>query len=119
MDEPGTWLTINEAAKLTGWLPDKIRSDRRRGRLQSRKNNAGEWLILIPAEAMTVSTEPPGLADGQAAGHSAAEPPAWLIEELTELSERCGHAEGRANAMAERIAGMAESLAKAEARGDR
>jgi hypothetical protein len=138
MDEPGTWLTINEAAKRTGWLPDKIRSDRRRGRLQSRKNNAGEWLVLIPAEAQAMLGEPSSHANGHADGHASSQadsqatatPPAWLLEEMAELRERLGHAEGRAAGMAEHMAGMAasmamerasmaESLAKAEARADR
>jgi hypothetical protein len=124
MDVSGTWLTINEAAKATGWMPDKIRSDRRRGRLQSRKNNAGEWLVLIPPDVASSH------ADGHANGHAMAELPAWLIEELAELRERLGHAEGLAASRAEHIAGMAasmagerasmaESLAKAEARAER
>jgi hypothetical protein len=134
MDEPGTWLTINEAAKRTGWLSDKIRSDRRRGRLQSRKNNAGEWLVLIPAEAQAMPGDPPSQANGHADDHATSQavatPPAWLLEELAELRERLGHAEGRAAGMAEHMASMAasmamerasmaESLAKAEARADR
>ena len=138
MDEPGTWLTINEAAKRTGWLPDKIRSDRRRGRLQSRKNNAGEWLVLIPPEAQTMPDEPPGHANDHADGHATSQaesqamamPPAWLLEELAELRERLGHAEGRAAGMAEHMASMsagmaaerasmAESLAMERVRGDR
>ena len=58
------------------------------------------------------------------------EPPAWLLEELAELRERCGRAESLAESRAEHIASlldnmvmeravMAESLAKAEARADR
>jgi hypothetical protein len=122
MEQPGTWLTINEAAKLTGWLPDKIRSDRRRGRLQSRKNNAGEWLVLVPPEALMASSDAHshanGHADGQAQGQAEAMSPAWLLEELAELRERLGHAEGRAAGMAEHIASIAASLAKTEARAD-
>jgi hypothetical protein len=138
MDEPGTWLTINEAAKRTGWLPDKIRSDRRRGRLQSRKNNAGEWLVLVPSEAQTMLGDPSSHANGHADSHAIgqadsqamATPPAWLLEELAELRERIGHAEGRAAGMAAQMAsmaagmaleraGMAETVAAERARGDR
>jgi hypothetical protein len=123
VDELGTWLTINEASKLTGWLPDKLRSDRRRGRLRGRKNNTGEWLVLIPPEAVARPDGPLGHPNGHAAGHAGshatAEPAAWLLEELAELRERCGRAEGLAESRAEHIAGMAESLAKAEARADR
>ncbi len=84
MNDLGTWLTINEAAKLTGWLPDKIRSDRRRGRLQGRKNNAGEWLVLIPPEAAAMpsgslsqaNSHAVSQADGRALSQAMAEPPA-------------------------------------------
>jgi hypothetical protein len=138
VDELGTWLTINEAAKLTGWLPDKIRSDRRRGRVQGRKNNAGEWLVLIPPEAVAMPSgslnqangHAVSQADSYATSQAMAEPPAWLLEELAELRERCGRAESLAESRAEHIAsllgsmaaeraGMAEVLAKTEARADR
>ena len=58
MDEPGTWLTINEAAKLTGWRID-IKSD-----LQAAEEAAEPaGSATAPTEAAPEST----LAEGDSA----------------------------------------------------
>lgn len=42
------WVTITEAANRTGRHIDAVRAAVRRGRLEARKNNAGQWLVRMP-----------------------------------------------------------------------
>src|SRR4051794_37507107 len=72
------WLTVSEAASRLGWHPDQVKSALRRRWLQSRKNNAGRWMVLVPptvpdrANGSAVS-RPDGTAGGTAA-HPATRP---------------------------------------------
>src|SRR5689334_14168916 len=45
---PGQWLGQSEAARRLGWHLERVRAAARRGRLQRRKGNAGQWLIFVP-----------------------------------------------------------------------
>jgi hypothetical protein len=49
-DMPGNepWLTLGEAGRRSGRHPDTLRAMIRRGRLEGRKGNRGEWLIRLP-----------------------------------------------------------------------
>jgi hypothetical protein len=47
-EEPGQWLGQTEAAARLGWHLERVRAAARRGRLQRRKGNAGQWLIFVP-----------------------------------------------------------------------
>jgi septal ring factor EnvC (AmiA/AmiB activator) len=60
----GSWLTVSEAATRTGLHIDRLRSMIRRGKLEKRRGNRGEWLVLVPAEMMTGSD----LVGGSVAG---------------------------------------------------
>jgi hypothetical protein len=51
-DEP-SWLTMSEAAARSGLHRDAIRSRARRGLIPSRRDNRGQWLVQLSAEAMT------------------------------------------------------------------
>ena len=42
------WVGLTEAGRMTGRHPDALRAMIRRGKLQGRKNNAGQWLVQIP-----------------------------------------------------------------------
>jgi hypothetical protein len=74
-DSEAPWLPLSEAARRLGRHPDGIRSMIRRGRVNGRKGNAGQWLVQVPTESDPVSN-----------GHDSgvAESLADLREELTE-----------------------------------
>jgi hypothetical protein len=44
------WLSLTEAAQRTGRHVNALRSMVRRGRIESRKGNTGQWLVRLPAE---------------------------------------------------------------------
>jgi hypothetical protein len=46
--EAASWLTLVEASRLTGRHPDTLRVMIRKGRLEARKGNAGNWLVQLP-----------------------------------------------------------------------
>lgn len=47
-EDESPWLTLREAAERTGKQLDAMRALARRGRLQRRKGNRGEWLVKLP-----------------------------------------------------------------------
>jgi hypothetical protein len=95
----GQWLSQSEAALQLGWKLNRVISARRAGRLQSRKGNRGEWLILVPA----------GLAAEPKPGSDPAETDlvAELREELAELRHSLGQAEGRAETLLRQVESQA------------
>jgi hypothetical protein len=62
MAEQQPWLSLTEAARLTGLDREAIRSRARRGLVPSRKNNRGELLVQVPADLVTDPDRP--LAEG-------------------------------------------------------
>jgi hypothetical protein len=48
--EDAPWLSLTEAAQRTGRHINALRSLARRGRIESRKGNQGQWLVRLPAE---------------------------------------------------------------------
>ena len=59
MDETASWLTIPAAARLLGVTPQAIRKRLKRGTLNSRRNNRGQELVLVPgAPVRTPEPEP-------------------------------------------------------------
>jgi hypothetical protein len=46
--EAASWLTLVEASRLTGRHLDTLRVMIRKGRLEARKGNAGNWLVQLP-----------------------------------------------------------------------
>src|SRR3954469_16602019 len=65
--EAGQWLTQSEAAARLGWHLERLKAAARRGRLQRRKNNRGEWQVFLPDDRL------PGAAQGNGMGET---PPA-------------------------------------------
>jgi hypothetical protein len=95
MAEPAAWserwLTQSEAASRLGWQLERVRSAARRGQLQRRKNNAGQWLVLVTPELAAqpdravdqVIVAEPDRVNGQVADRVTAE-----LAEEREASER-------------------------------
>ena len=107
------WLTLTEAASRTSRHIDAIRAMTRRGKLERRKGNAGQWLVRLP-EAVPESlarpgrvgdsgnalgTVPPGIGGDSAMAEALSE----LREELADLRVALAEAKGEADA-AKRIA---------------
>jgi hypothetical protein len=107
------WLTLTEAASRTSRHIDAIRAMTRRGKLERRKGNAGQWLVRLPesvpeslARAGLVAdsgnalgTVPPGMGGDSAMAEALSE----LREELADLRVALAEAKGEADA-AKRIA---------------
>jgi hypothetical protein len=90
-DSDAPWLPLSEAARRLGRHPDGIRSMIRRGRVNGRKGNAGQWLVQVPTESDPVSN-----------GHDSdvAESLADLREELTESRVAAARAEAERDTQA-------------------
>jgi hypothetical protein len=124
----GSWLTVSEAAARTGLHIDRLRSMIRRGKLEKRRGNRGEWLVLVPAE-MTTGPDPVTADVDQAGGSAGGEADlvdgsvvARLTEALTGLAaleHELGAALTRSAVAETEAASLREALAKSEARGDR
>jgi hypothetical protein len=110
MTEPtagaGQWLTQTEAASRLGWHVERIKSAARRGKLQRRKNNQGQWLVLVTPEL----TAEPDHAGDMADGHAATEAMAELHEELTEAKVAAAVAEGKVVAMLAAMSDLRQAL---------
>src|SRR3954447_14490087 len=89
----GSWLTLSEAAARSGRHIDALRAMARRGKLERRKGNAGQWLVRLP-EALPQDDS--GIAHGDDSGM--AEVAAELREELAELRVALARAETQAEA---------------------
>src|SRR5215213_2377190 len=96
-DEAEPWVTLSEAASRTGRHVDAVRSLVRRRKLPARKNNAGQWMVQVPARSAELADA--GVSVTQAdRGHDATSDTAIgeLLAEVTELREAL--AEARAEA---------------------
>ena len=105
----GQWLTQSEAAARLGWHVERVKSAARRGRLERRKNNQGQWLVLVTPELLAS----PGHADGHADhadDNAAAEELADLREELTEAKVAAARAEGQVAAMSATLSDLRQAL---------
>src|SRR4051794_11108354 len=89
----GPWLTLSEAAARSGRHIDALRAMARRGKLERRKGNAGQWLVRLP-EALPQDDS--GIAHGDDSGM--AEVAAELREEVAELRVALARAEPQAEA---------------------
>jgi hypothetical protein len=116
--ESGQWLTQTEAAVRLGWHIERVKAAARRGKLERRKNNQGQWLVLVMPELLPRATQSNGngsalgaygTANGAGQGtaeialgdaHAVALAMAELREELTEARVAAAHAEGKAAALA-------------------
>ena len=122
-------VTLAEAAALTGRSITAVRAVLRRDlerpegerRLNARKNNAGEWLVSVPAtwrrQAMSYAVGQDGHASAiaaQQAGH-ADDDPATLTGRLDALEQALA---GRLTDLQRELAAAQVALAKAEAERD-
>src|SRR3954469_22663216 len=127
----GSWLTVSEAAARTGLHIDRLRSMIRRGKLEKRRGNRGEWLVLVPAEMMTGSDLVGGSAAG-AADHANGSAEGDLdrvdgsvmskltdaLTELAALEHELGAALTRSAVAEAEAATLRDALTKAEAMAD-
>ena len=103
--EAQPWLSLSEAAAMTGLNREALRARARRGQVSSRKNNRGELLVQVPAGAVAE-------ADRGVAGAMAD-----LLAEVADLRERLARAEAVADtAKATAEAGVVAAREVAEAR---
>src|SRR3954465_15980181 len=116
--DAGQWLSQSEAALRLGGKLNRVIAARRSGRLQARKGNRGEWLVLVPA-GIQAEPEPgpdPAEAEPGAGGPEPGRAPAGaghvreLREEMAELKHARGRAEGGAEAMLQLVSGLAATL---------
>lgn len=120
MTEELPWHGLTEAAELTGLNRETLRSRARRGLIPSRRGNAGQIVVQIPAEL----TGPTGSNQGTTGAATApdqgiTEALTELREEVTELRDRVTRAEAERDratevaevkvAAAERIIGRLEA----------
>lgn len=65
MAEPddAPWLSLTEASQRSGRHVNALRSMVRRGRIEGRKGNHGQWLVRLPAELPADPSPADGPAD--------------------------------------------------------
>ena len=113
------WLSLSEAAAMTGLDREAIRSRARRGLIPYRLDDHGQWLVQVPAGSVTADDR------AQAATSTAAmtEVVTDLLAEVTMLREELARAEA-GRAAAERVTAietalLREDLERTRARADR
>jgi hypothetical protein len=111
------WLTLAEAAERSGRHIDAIRTMARRGKLERRKGNAGQWLVKLPPDALLTAPDRGGdAASDTRADAGLAEVVAELKEEVTELRVALARSEAGHNAALAQVRAEGETrAAKAEA----
>jgi hypothetical protein len=109
---PGTWLTLSEASLRLGWHLNKVKSAVRRGRLQARKNNAGNWLVLVPPALLeAVPGDATDVAAGVAGDDASGDATTALLGALSDAKERAARADGRAEALLAALSELREAHA--------
>jgi hypothetical protein len=107
VEAEGPWLSLAEASERSGVHVDALRARLRRGRLEGRKGNAGQWLVRLPG---TVAGGVQGVARGEAGAL------AELRDEVAELRVALARAEAEGAARAAKA--EAEALAQRELVGE-
>jgi hypothetical protein len=119
----GTWLTVSEAATRTSLHIDRLRSMIRRGKLEKRRGNRGEWLVLVPAEMMTGSdlvddARGPATGDIDPVDGSVMTKLTDALTELAALEHELGAALTRSAVAEAEATTLRDALTKAEAMAD-
>lgn len=103
MTDEQPWLSLTEAARVTGLDREAIRSRARRGLVPSQKNNKGELLVQVPADLVAAPDQ--GVTGEVTARDTAM---ADLVAEVTELRTTIAQLEaGQASVRAAAAAGVA------------
>jgi hypothetical protein len=89
------WLTLAEASARPGRHIDALRTMVRRGKLERRKGNAGQWLVQLPPDGLARSDR----GDDLAVDLDLTEVVTELREEVTELRVALARAEAGHDAM--------------------
>jgi len=136
------WLTLTEAAAVTGLDRETLRSRARRGLIPRRRDNRGHWLVQIAPSldrghdhsrepSTTAVTEPGhGNVHGYVEADHGREVVTDLLAEVAEVRTALARAEAERDAATKvataevaaahgQFEQMREALAKAEARADR
>lgn len=118
--DDGPWLTISEAAKLTGRNIDAMRALVRRGRVPRRKGNKGEWLVQVP---QTLPQADSGI-DSHSVLDTARDRDSdtklqELRDQVAELRIALARAEGRLEGTEARLADRDRELGEVKAERDR
>jgi hypothetical protein len=93
------WLTLTDAAELTGLNRETIRSRARRSLIPSRRGNAGQLLVQVTG---AVTARDQGMTDQDTASdRGLTEVVTELQEELTDLRDRFTRAEAERDAARE------------------
>jgi hypothetical protein len=93
------WLTLTDAAELTGLNRETIRSRARRSLIPSRRGNAGQLLVQVTG---AVTARDQGMTDQDTASdRGLTEVMTELQEELTDLRDRVTRAEAERDAARE------------------
>jgi len=56
-DQGGQWLNVTQAAHRLEWPRERLRSLARRGRIQTRRSNTGELMVLLTPEMLAKGQE--------------------------------------------------------------
>ena len=105
------WVGLTEAGRMTGRHPDALRAMIRRGKLQGRKNNAGQWLVQIPP-GMLAESDP---ADDPDMAGVVAE----LRDELLEARVAAARAEAERDSAVGNLADARATIERERGRVDR
>jgi hypothetical protein len=106
------WLTLAEASARTGRHIDALRTMVRRGKLERRKGNAGQWLVQLPPDGLARSDR----SDDLGTDHDLTEVVTELGEEVTELRVALARSEAGHDALLAQVRAEGDArVAKAEA----
>ena len=103
------WLSLSEAAAMTGLDPEAIRSRAGRGLIPHRTDGQGRWLVQIPPGSVTADDRARPVASNVVLGEAVT----GLLAEVAGLREALARAEAGRDA-AERAAEIEVALLRAE-----
>ena len=103
------WLSLSEAAAMTGLDPEAIRSRAGRGLIPHRTDDQGRWLVQIPPGSVTADDRARSAASNAVLGEAVT----GLLAEVAGLREALARAEAGRDA-AERAAEIEVALLREE-----
>ena len=79
--DQSAWLTIAEAARVSGWNPERLRSLARRGSIVTRRGNRGLEILVAGGRPRSLDGRP--LPDPRAPAGAAADDPDAVADDFT------------------------------------